>query len=197
MSIRELERPGIGPIDLEVAAGECVALSGPSGAGKSLLLRALADLDPNTGEVAFDGVRRDTLPAPEWRKRIMYLAAEAGWWTERVGDHYSDQDGVLPILDRLRLPAAALEWSVERLSTGEKQRLALARLLELAPPVMLLDEPTAALDPKSRDAAEALIRERCESGSMALVVTHDTAQAERLGARRLILDNGRLRESRS
>ncbi len=68
LDVRGLRRPGLGPVDLTLAAGECVALSGPSGAGKSLLLRAIADLDPSDGEVSLDGTAREAIPAPAWRR---------------------------------------------------------------------------------------------------------------------------------
>ena len=73
-----------GPFELELDAGECLAITGPSGSGKSLFLRMVADLDPNQGEVFLDGVERRTLPAPAWRRKVVYSAAEPGWWHERV-----------------------------------------------------------------------------------------------------------------
>ncbi|MCX8255013.1 MAG: ATP-binding cassette domain-containing protein, partial [Beijerinckiaceae bacterium] len=77
----------VGPIDLAVAPGACATISGPSGAGKSLLLRMIADLDPSDGEVALGDRSRAAMPAPAWRARVAYLAAEAGWWAERVDAH--------------------------------------------------------------------------------------------------------------
>src|SRR5215472_3261576 len=73
-----------GPFDLTLAAGECLAITGPSGAGKSLFLRMIADLDPNQGEVFLDGVERRSMPAPAWRSRVVYSAAEPGWWHDTV-----------------------------------------------------------------------------------------------------------------
>jgi phosphate-transporting ATPase len=170
-------------------------LTGPSGAGKSTLLRAIADLDPADGAVALDGVERNALPAPMWRRRVGYLAAESGWWADTVGAHFRDPAAVIPLLERLALPVQALDWEVLRLSTGEKQRLALIRLLAGTPRVLLLDEPTAALDAATRDAVEALIAERCAAGAIALVVTHDAAQAARLARRHFRMTNGRLDEA--
>ncbi len=196
LRVRDLIRPGLphfGPFDLDLEAGSCVALSGPSGGGKSLLLRAIADLDPNRGSVSLDGEDRDNMPAPQWRRRVSYLAAEPGWWDELPSSHFTDPDRARALLPRLALPSEALDWPVARLSTGERQRLALLRLLVQTPGVMLLDEPTAALDPKAVAAVETVIRERCETGSAILFTTHDPAQARRLGDRRLILDEGTLR----
>jgi ABC-type iron transport system FetAB ATPase subunit len=194
LTIRKLARHGLGPIDLDIADGECIALSGPSGAGKTLFLRAIADLDPNDGALGLDGEDRQTLAAPEWRRRVAYLAAESGWWTDDTGGHFADTLAAIALLPELGLAADALEWPVARLSTGERQRLALIRLLIGGPRVMLLDEPTSALDDDATRAVEALIRRRLAAGVAALVVSHDGGQAERLGARRLYLAGGVLRE---
>ncbi len=66
-----------GPFSFAVERGECVALSGPSGCGKTLLLRALADLDPAEGTVLLDGQNRDSMPAPQWRRKAGWLPAES------------------------------------------------------------------------------------------------------------------------
>ena len=194
LTIRKLTRPGLGPIDLDLADGGCVSIFGPSGAGKTLFLRAVADLDPNDGTVGLDGEDRKAMAGPEWRRRVAYLATESGWWTDNAGAHFADTEAAAALLGELGLAADALEWPVARLSTGERQRLALIRLLIGAPRVMLLDEPTSALDDDATLAVEALIRRRVAGGAAALVVSHDGAQAERLGARRLFLAGGVLRE---
>ncbi len=194
LSIRGLSRAGLGPVDLDLEAGACVALSGPSGAGKSLLLRAIADLDPSDGRVSLEGDERASMPAPVWRRNVGYLAAESGWWDDTVAPHFADVDRAAPLLSRLCLSPEALGWPIERLSTGEKQRLALARLLENNPRVLLLDEPTATLDPDSRAAVERVIGERLAGGAAALIVTHDEAQAGRLAARRLTMAGGLIGE---
>jgi ABC-type iron transport system FetAB ATPase subunit len=137
-----------GPFELELDTGECLAIVGPSGSGKSLFLRMVADLDPNQGEVFLDGVERRTLPAPAWRRKVVYSAAEPGWWHERVGDHFPDKamDFARAMAPRLALDPALLDGQVVRLSTGERQRAALIRALALQSPVLLLDEATGALD---------------------------------------------------
>lgn len=167
---------------------------GPSGSGKSLLLRALADLDPNQGEVALDGQVRDAMAAPSWRRLVTYLAAEPGWWHDRVGAHFADWQAATPMVVALNLPADCDAWPVARLSTGERQRLALVRALVQVPRVYLLDEPTAALDHSARDAVEALMARQFAAGAAALWVTHDKAQARRLASRSLLLDKGRAEE---
>lgn len=196
LAVRGLARPGLAPASFDLAAGECLAVAGPSGAGKSLLLRAIADLDPNDGELTLDRRSRDAMPAPAWRRVVAYLPAESGWWGDRVGDHFADWSAAAPLAEALGLPADCRNWPVARLSTGERQRLALARALALEPRVLLLDEPTSALDPESRDAVEALVRRHLERGGAALWVTHDAEQAARVARRRMAMEAGRLGEAR-
>ena len=192
LSVHDLATPELKPASLSVAEGECVAVQGPSGAGKSVLLRAIADLDPNTGTVSLGDRSREAMPAPAWRRLVAYVAAESGWWLERVGDHFADPGAALPLVEALDLPAGALEWPVARLSTGERQRLAFARTLVQRPAVLLLDEPTAALDEASVDRVETLLRAELARGVAILIVTHAAAQAERLANRTLRMEMGRL-----
>ena len=183
-----------GPFDLELAAGECVAITGPSGAGKSLFLRMVADLDPSQGEVFLEGVERRTLPAPAWRRKVVYNAAEPGWWHERVADHFpgTELEAARAMAPRLALAPALLDAPVLQLSTGERQRMALIRALALASPVLLLDEATGALDEDSTLLVEAVLRERLAAGVTIVMVTHSAAQAARLGSRHLRMEDRRL-----
>jgi ABC-type iron transport system FetAB ATPase subunit len=190
LRIRSLRRLHLAVPRLDVAAGEAVAVTGPSGSGKSLLLRAVADLDPNEGEVSAAGVDRAAVPAPRWRRLVTYVPADSGWWADTVAEHFTAPDAARPLLRAMRLPEEVLGWEVGRLSTGERQRCALARALVQDPPVLLLDEPTAALDPDAAAAVEALLRARLEAGAAMLMVTHDAAQAARLAARVLRLEGG-------
>ncbi|MDP6574635.1 MAG: ATP-binding cassette domain-containing protein [Rhodospirillales bacterium] len=195
LTVRGLTRPGLGPIDLEIADGECVVLSGPSGTGKTLLLHALADLDPAAGRMTLNGVARDDMPGPEWRRRVAYVAAEAAWWSDMAGDHFDDADAARHALAGLGLDDAVLEKQVALLSTSERQRLALLRALVLEPSAMLLDEPTSSLDADNAGRVEAMIEERRAAGAAILVVTHDDAQARRLAARRLVIEGGAITEA--
>lgn len=192
LRIKALTTVTLREVSLEVDAGECVAIGGPSGAGKSLLLRAIADLDVNTGRVELAGEPREAMAGHIWRRRVGLLPAEPGWWAETVGEHLE----VPPKqLERLGLPAEALGWRVERLSSGERQRLALLRLLARGPRVLLLDEPTANLDPQASAAVEALVGDYlAETGACALWVSHSAEQRRRVGARELRLADGRLTE---
>ena len=196
LSLRGLSARGLAPFDFELGAGECVAVTGPSGSGKSQLLRAIADLDPNDGEAALDGAARGAMPAPAWRCKVGYLAPVPGWWADRVGAHFNDPAAARPLIEALGLKAGALDWPVARLSTGEGQRLALARLLTGPATVLLLDEPTGALDETSRRAAETLLTDRLTAGTSMLVVTHDAQQARRLASRALLIEDGGVREGR-
>jgi ABC-type iron transport system FetAB ATPase subunit len=183
-----------GPFDFEVAAGECLAITGPSGSGKSLCLRMIADLDPNEGEVFLDGANRRMFPAPAWRRKAVYNPAEPGWWHERIGDHFRGEEQAFArvMLPRFGLAAGLFDSHVAHLSTGERQRMALVRALALRSPVLLLDEPTGALDQDSTAQVEQVLRERLAAGTAILMVTHSAAQAERLAHRHLRMENRHL-----
>ncbi|MBT4932506.1 MAG: ATP-binding cassette domain-containing protein [Rhodospirillaceae bacterium] len=195
LSIRNLAGTGIGPIDLKLAGGEVAAITGASGAGKSLLLRAIADLDPNEGEIMLDGEERSTMPAPNWRAQVAYVAAETSWWAERVGDHFEEKRSATQLLEQVGLGESVLDWSIPRVSTGEKQRLALVRSLVGKPRVLLLDEPTSALDATNRQLVEQLLIGRLGEGTSIIIVTHDPEQAKRLKAKRYHLEAGVLEAS--
>lgn len=190
-----MSRPGLGPLDLRVAAGECVAVAGPSGAGKSMLLRAIADLDPGDGAVSLDGAARESMAAPAWRRIVAYVATEPGWWAETVREHFADWARALPLVTRLGLPEACAGWPVTRLSTGERQRLGLARTLANRPRMLLLDEPTSGLDDAASAAVETLVAEFRAGGGGVLWVTHDTAQAARVASRVIRIRAGRAEEA--
>jgi phosphate-transporting ATPase len=196
LTVDGLHRPFLGPLSFHIDAGECLALTGPSGAGKSMLLRALVDLDPNQGRVRADGRERGAVPAPEWRRLLAYLPAESGWWLDLVGGHMPDRDAALGLLAALGFaaPEEVMSWPLSRLSSGERQRLALARGLLGKARVWLLDEPTAALDGANCALVESLLRERLNAGDAILLVSHDPAQIDRLARRRLHLVGGQLAE---
>jgi len=194
LAVRGLRSPFGGPFTFDVHAGECIALQGPSGAGKSVLLRMLADLDPHDGDALLDGRAATSMPAPDWRALVVYQAAEPAWWEPTARAHFAAAD--LPFVDStlaaLGLAPPLLDAPIERLSTGERQRLALVRSLARGPQVLLLDEPTAALDPDAVARVEALLRDRLAQGMVMLVVTHAAEQARRLAQRVFRLQDGQL-----
>lgn len=183
-----------GPLDFDLQAGECVAIQGPSGAGKSVLLRMLADLDPHEGEVLLDGQSNSAMPAPAWRAKVVYQAAEPAWWEASAGAHFTaaQRGFVEQAMAALNLAPSLLDTEIERLSTGERQRLALIRSLARAPRVLLLDEPTAALDPDGVARAEALLAAQLADGMTLLIVTHSADQARCLAQRVFHLEQGKL-----
>ena len=190
LSVRNLSTTVLKPASFQVEAGECVSVQGKSGSGKSVLLRALADLDPSTGEVRLNGDLREDMPAPLWRRRVTYVAAESGWWEDRVGTHFAQPDRAAALAGALGLPGEVMDWPVARLSTGERQRLALVRALVQRPEVLLLDEPTGALDAEATERVEASLRAELARGAGVLIVTHAPEQAGRLAHRHLHVADG-------
>ena len=185
----------VGPVDLVLEPGECLGIIGPNGAGKTSLLRMLAGLErPTGGRVTLDGRPMAAWPAKARARRVGYVPAEPGWWSEHLGDHFRDWDAQAGPARRLKVSPDAASRRVSQLSTGERQRLALLRALEHRPEVLLVDEPTGPLDEESTAAVEALLREKQSNGLAILWVTHDKRQAERVATRRLWIEGGRLRE---
>lgn len=198
LRVSQLQSPLAGPYSFELAAGQCLTVSGPSGSGKSLLLRMLCDLDPNSGEVRLDGVPRSSMSAPQWRAQVVYQPAEPAWWLPTAGAHFKPHQAqrVRELLPQLKLAPALLEHEVSRLSTGERQRMALIRSLACHPKVLLLDEPTAALDPEAVAATEALLQREVAAGMSLILVTHSAAQAQALGQRHMTMRERMLHEDR-
>ncbi len=192
LRVERLRSPLAGPFNLALMPGECIAVSGESGSGKSLLLRMIADLDPHGGEAWLDGAARAAMTPPVWRRQVAYLAAESGWWLDQVADHFNDVPGARVLAGRLGLKPELIDGAVLRLSTGEKQRLALIRTLLGTPPVLLLDEPTGPLDGASVLLVEAVLRDRLAAGTAIVLVSHDPAQTERMAHRRFVMQGGRL-----
>lgn len=194
LQIQQLHTPQVGPLDLALGAGELAQVAGPSGAGKSLLLRAIADLDRNEGLIRLEGQPRQALSGSDWRRRVGYLPADPAWWADTVGEHL--QPGGEHWLEALGFGPDVRTWTVDRLSSGERQRLALVRVLQNRPRVLLLDEPTANLDPDNTLIMEGLIRDYLrDSDAAALWVSHDAEQRSRLGGRLLLMESGQLMES--
>ncbi len=171
-----------GPYSFIVHGGQCCGLCGASGSGKTLLLRSLVDLDQHTGMISLDTVTCREIQAPEWRKRVGMLPAESCWWFDSVGEHFSDPGSqVKELLRPLGFGMDVMDWQVQRLSTGEKQRLAIVRLLANSPQALLLDEPTASLDRKNITRAEDMLLGYCRDKAIPLLwVSHDPVQLDRV-----------------
>jgi ABC-type iron transport system FetAB ATPase subunit len=182
--VRHLKSALAGPFDFAVPAGGCAVISGPSGSGKSLFLRMIADLDPNQGEVRLNATERRAVDGPAWRRKVPYVPSEAGWWLDQVADHFAPdrREEARQLAADFGLTDGQFDAPVARLSTGERQRLAIIRALVLGAPALLLDEPTSALDADAALRVEAALKARLRQGCAIVMVSHDAGQAARLKA---------------
>lgn len=190
LRIENLKAGDLPPLSFKLADGECLAVEGPSGAGKTRLLRAIADLDPAAGQVFLDGAERREMTGFGWRALVRYVAAEPAWWSDTARAAFPG--GAPPqrmerLFDALGLHVAMLDRPLALTSTGERQRMALARALVDEPRVLLLDEPTAALDAGNAALVEELIRYQILSGRVVVLVSHDGGMIGRLATVRLEL----------
>jgi ABC-type iron transport system FetAB ATPase subunit len=174
-------------LSFEVADGECLAIEGPSGSGKTRLLRGIADLDPAPGQVFLDGIERHEMSASEWRKSVRFVAAEPGWWTDTARPAFPPGGRAARLLADLGLTEVVLDRPIATLSTGERQRMALVRAIVDEPKVLLLDEPTGALDIRAAALVEEVLRYLMLAGRAILLASHDGALVGRLAHARLQL----------
>lgn len=191
LNIENLNYFHCGPLNISLEPGQCVGVSGESGCGKSLLLRAVADLDEHEGQLSLDNVSADSMPANEWRRQVALLPADSQWWFDTVGEHFSELDESL--LKQFGFSEDVSNWSIRRMSSGEKQRLALLRLLLNQPRVLLLDEPTANLDKRNTLIFEQLIAEYLQQHqASAFWISHDHGQLDRVADVQFELKDGLL-----
>lgn len=191
--LRELAVGPLRGVSLEIGPGEVVCLSGESGSGKTRLLRAIADLDPHEGEVALGADERAAVAAHCWRGWVMLVPAESYWWADTVTEHFLDP--VPGSLEAFGFGEDALGWEIGRLSSGEKQRLAVLRALSHEPRALLLDEPTANLDPALAREVEAWLRDYCRRERMPVLwVAHDRDQIARIADRHFAIRGEGLEE---
>ena len=201
------------PMDFALAAGDRVAISGRSGSGKSVLLRSLALLDPLDGGCIRwrDAlVERDAIPL--YRRHVCYLGQRAALFEGTVednlrypfslkvtGEQRYDPTKVLQLLDQAGRDASFLSKRSRELSGGEAQITAVLRVLQLDPQVLLLDEPTASLDPESALRVEQLVAGWHGAAGATprgyLWISHDPQQALRIGTRQLHMADGSLSEA--
>ena len=176
---------------LEVAAGELVALVGPNGSGKTSLLHALAGIGGRPGELRLNGTDPRRLGPAERPRAFTYLPASRDLpWPLVARDLIALGGG--GNVDGLELDEL-LDRRVDTLSTGERGRVLIARALAPRPQMLLLDEPTANLDPLWQIRLMELIRAELAGGDrIALVAMHDLDSAQRHADRILVMDKGRL-----
>ncbi|WP_432148297.1 heme ABC transporter ATP-binding protein [Streptomyces sp. bgisy029] len=207
VSVRLGGRQVLDAVDLTAHAGEVVALVGPNGAGKSTLLAALAaDLAPGSGEVLIGGRSTAEWTAPELalRRSVLPQSAvlsfpfpvedvvrmgRAPWAGTELEDE--DDTAVAAAMAATEVTRFAARPFSE-LSGGERARVALARVLAQRAPLMLLDEPTAALDLRHQELVLRICRERAAAGDAVVVVLHDLGLAAAYADRVAVLHEGRI-----
>jgi ABC-2 type transport system ATP-binding protein len=193
-------------VDLCVRDGEMVAIVGLNGSGKSTLLRVLATLTiPDEGTARVFG--RDVVAeGHEVRRHVNRVSVEASFFKEMspwenlsYATRLYGQGGkgtreaAVAALTRLGLPRDTFDRPMKQLSRGQQQKVAIARSLLTKPSLLLMDEPTTGLDPRSKREVQGFVRDlRLESGVTVLLSTHDLEEAERLCDRVIILDRGRI-----
>jgi putative ABC transport system ATP-binding protein len=184
-------------VSMSIPSGS-TALLGPSGSGKSTLLRLLNRLaDPDAGSVRFHGTDVRELDPLELRRRVGLVpqlpapvpgsVADNIRFGPRLEGREADPEGPVRLAG---LDPSFLDRDASRLSVGEQQRVMLARALALEPEVLLLDEPTASLDPTATAAVEDALRGL--HGVSLVLVTHSRDQADRLTKRTIKLRDGRV-----
>ena len=212
LSVRDLtvsfgDRTVLDGVALDVDQSELVVVMGPSGCGKSTLLRAIAGLEPiGAGSIALDG--RDATKLPPNQRNIGFVFQDLALFPHlNVGENiaYGLRRRGMSAPDRRERVAALLDLfglgnatsrSVQTLSGGEQQRVAVARALAPSPSLLLLDEPLSALDAdRQLDIADEIVRVIRTTGTAALYVTHDRAEAAHVGSRIVRLAGGRLEDA--
>ncbi len=199
-------------VSLRIRAGQRIALAGLSGSGKTLLLRSLARLDPiDEGQILWRGRSISGGRVPEFRRRVIYLHQRATLIESRVEDDLRAAfqlrvnrgqpfclETILQWLQWLGRDADLLQRRSGDLSGGEAQLVAIMRAVQLEPDLLLLDEPTAALDPQTAEAVERLVdiwfQQQPDHRAM-VWVTHNPEQSRRVAGRRLTLQQGELIEA--
>lgn len=193
-------------VSFEVREGEIFGVLGPNGSGKSTLIRLIATLLlPDSGSIkvfGYDVVRQ----AMEVQRLINRVSVEASFFKKLspmenllYGARLYGLDGretrqrVLEILTRLGLEKRPIYQPMEEMSRGMQQKVAIARALLSRPRLLLLDEPTTGLDPRSKREVQAVVRElNKEAGTTILLTTHDMLEADTLCDRVAIIDNGKI-----
>ena len=185
-----------GPYSFSCVGGECLGVCGPSGVGKTLLLRCLADLDRHDGTILLDGRQCSTYQGPEWRRLVALVPAESRWWYPEFGQHLPaacNKSEVSRLVASCGFDNDVLGWQVSRLSTGEKQRLAVVRALIRKPEVLLLDETGSGLDLENVFLLEKVIADyRSTNNAPVIWVSHDKEQLVRVSQQQMTMQKNKL-----
>ena len=204
--VRTRRRVALKDVSFTMERGECVAILGQNGSGKSTLVRLLATLllhDGGSAHVFGHDCFKQTRAV---RRLVNRVSVEASFFKKMSAIEnlsyaarfyglrpHETKDRIPEILTRVGFPADRRDEPMENLSRGMQQKVALARALLTSPILLLLDEPTTGLDPRSKQEVQEFIREvRAEHDATVLLCTHDLAEAESLADRVGILDNGEL-----
>jgi len=189
-------------VTASVPASGITVLAGPSGAGKTTLLRLCNRLEvPTSGRVLFHGEDVARLDPLQHRRRVGMVFQRPTLFPGTVRDNLAvadpsaDDDRLGQVLEQAALDASFLERVGDDLSGGEAQRACIARTLLTRPEVLLMDEPTAALDPDARESIERLGRALADGGLALLWVSHDLDQVRRVADRTIVLIEGRIATS--
>ena len=185
-------------ISLSLASGALTAVLGPNGAGKTTLLKlAMGLLKPSRGRLTFAGraASSSRRRAFVFQKPVMLRRTAAGnvAYALRMAGEAASHSRIMDLLERVGLAAFATR-PARRLSSGEQQRLALARALARDPEILFLDEPSASLDPFATKGVEDIITRTAGAGVKVVMTTHDLGQARRLAGHVIFLAKGRLYE---
>ena len=192
LEVQRGDRAVLRGLSFTAARGECVALTGASGSGKSTVLRAIAGLDPFSGEIVVAGRVGIVF---QFHHLFAHMTALQNVWLAPVHVYgvarASAEARARALLEKVGVGhrASALP---HQLSGGEAQRVAIARALAVNPPVLLMDEPTASLDPARRGELAATLRQLSADGTTLVIATHDEDFSRQCAARVLVLEDGKI-----
>ncbi len=197
--------PAVDKITFEVPKGEIFGILGPNGSGKSTLIRMLSTLIlPDSGEMRIFGI--DVVKEPmKVRRRINRVSVDAAFFKRLSAwenlsyaarlygfEPKKVKNEIITILENMKFPKSKIDQSLEDLSRGMQQKVAIARALFTSPVLLLLDEPTTGLDPVSkRQVQEYILKIREVHDTTVLLTSHDLDEAERICDRVAIIDNGK------
>ncbi|MGL4913815.1 MAG: ABC transporter ATP-binding protein [Romboutsia sp.] len=193
----------INNINLEINEGDCISLIGPSGSGKSTLLKILSDLiSPTKGNIFFKEKNYTEYEPTQLRKKISYCIQTPHLFGDTVYDNVSYpfiirkeeicEKTILKFMEKFNLDSNYLYKSVNSLSGGEKQRVALIRNLMFKPDILLLDEVTSALDKENSIIVQNYIKELNSQGVTIIWVTHNIKQSSSIFNKRISMEQGNI-----